>query len=170
MSATRPSPTTPGALLCPRCGNALRDDQAWCLECGLAARTRVHPPPSWRIPLLATSLVLALLAAGIAFALVALLDEPEPTPTPATVTVPAATPPPATSTPTTPPAVTPGTTTPGVATTPGTTTPGATTPAPAATPPAATTPGGATPQTPAGEQRTFTVPGTGIELPATGGD
>ncbi|HMJ01896.1 MAG TPA: hypothetical protein VK506_03085 [Conexibacter sp.] len=164
MSALRPSPTTPGAFLCPRCGNALRDDQAWCLECGLAARTRVHPPPSWRAPVIATVVALALLAAGIAFALVALLDDPERTPAPTTVTVPAATPPPATTPPAaTTPVTPPPTTTPG-ATTPSTT-PGATTP----TTPGATTPSTTTPA-PAGRGRTFTIPGTGIELPATGGD
>jgi len=169
VSALHPPLTTPGALLCPRCGSALRDDQAWCLECGLAARTRVHPPPSWRIPVIATLVALALLAAGIAFALVALLDEPESTPPPATVTVPAATAPPAT---TPPPVTTPGATTPTTPVTPPSTitptTPGTTTP----TTPGTTTPGATNPSTtapaPAGERRTFTIPGTGIELPATG--
>jgi uncharacterized paraquat-inducible protein A len=142
VNAVRPSPTTPGALLCPRCGNTLRDDQSWCLECGLAARTRVHPPPSWRMPVVLTCVLLALLAAGIAVALVTLLDTPESTPVPATVTVPAAT----ASTPTTPAATVPTTTVP---TTPTTTSPGATT----------------TPST-SGAQRTFTVPGTRIRLPA----
>lgn len=98
MNAVRPSPTTPGAFLCPRCGNGLCEDQSWCLECGLAARTRVHPPPSWRIPLLETCVVLLLLAAGITFTLVALLDDPQPTPAATTVTVPAAAPPPAATT------------------------------------------------------------------------
>lgn len=165
MSALHPPPTTPGTLLCPRCGNTLPDDQAWCLECGHAARTRVHPPPNWRLPVIATLLALALLAAGIAFALVALLDEPEPTPAPQTVTVPAATPPaappPASTVPTTPAPV-PETTTP--------TTPGATTPDLA--PPAATTPDAEPadpPAAPSRPRRTFTIPGTGIELPATGG-
>lgn len=163
MSALRPSPTTPGALLCPRCGTALAEDQAWCLECGLAARTRVHPPPSWRLPVLATFLVLAALAAGIAFALVALLDEPEPTPAPATVTVPAAAP-------TTPPTTVPTTTAPA-ATTPTTPVPGATTPTtttPGASAPEATTTPTATTPAPAGARRTFRIPGTGIDLPATG--
>ena len=99
---------TPGALLCPRCGNTLRDDQGWCLECGLAARTRVHPPPSWRVPVVLTCVLLALLAAGIAVALVTLLDTPESTPAPTTVTVPAAT----TPRPTTPSATVPTTTAP----------------------------------------------------------
>lgn len=83
----------PGALLCPRCGSALRDEQAWCLECGYAARTRVHPPPSWRLPIAMTLVLLALLAAGIVLGLVTLLDRQD-APAPATtVTVPAAAPP-----------------------------------------------------------------------------
>jgi hypothetical protein len=141
---TRPSPTTPGALLCPRCGNALADEQGWCLECGLAARTRVHPPPNWRVPLLASVVALALLAAGIAVALVALLgkgDTAAPAGTTITVPAPGAVTPPAGTT--TPGAVTPpaGTTTPGAVTPPaGTTTPGATTTTPGAT---TTTPGAA---------------------------
>lgn len=169
MSALRPSPTTPGALLCPRCGNTLRDDQAWCLECGLAARTRVHPAPNWRLPVIATLLALALLAAGIAFALVALLDEPEPTPAPQTVTAPAAAPPPAATTP--PPAAAPTTPAPA-ATTPGATTPATTVPdaaTPGTTTPPATTPTPASRGGSGGSGRTFTIPGTGIELPATGG-
>jgi hypothetical protein len=145
VSALRPSPTTPGTFLCPRCGNTLRDDQSWCLECGLAARTRIHPPPSWRVPVILTCVLLALLAAGIALALVTLLDRPEATPAPATVTVPAA----AAPAPTTP-----------AATTPAATTPEATTP----TQPSATTP--STPPSAGGAPRTFTIPGTGIRLPA----
>ncbi|MFL5818626.1 MAG: hypothetical protein ACJ76L_13645 [Conexibacter sp.] len=150
MSAVRPSPTTPGALLCPRCGNTLRDDQGWCLECGLAARTRVHPPPSWRLPVVLTCVLLALLAAGIAVALVTLLDTPESTPAPATVTVPAAAVPAATPPATVPTTAVPTTTVP---TTPTTTSPGATT-APSTTPTTGTTP------------RAFTIPGTRIKLPA----
>lgn len=143
MSAVRPSPATPGALLCPRCGNTLRDDQGWCLECGLAARTRVHPPPSWRVPVVLTCVLLALLAAGIAVALVTLLDTPESTPPPATVTVPAA----STPAPTPPAATVPTTTAP---TTPS---PGATT-TPSTTPSTGTTP------------RAFTIPGTRTTPPA----
>lgn len=141
MSAPHPSPTTPGTLLCPRCGNALRHDQSWCLECGFGARTRVHPPPSWRIPVIATCLALVLLAAGIAVGSVALLDKHETTPPPATVTVPATV---------APPATTPGTTTPTetTPTVPGATTP--TTPTTLTTPSVPTTtspkaPGGAAP-------------------------
>jgi hypothetical protein len=135
-------PVAPGTLLCPRCGTPLHDDQSWCLDCGLAARTRVHPPPSWRLPIALTCVLLALLAAGIAVTLVTLLDTPESAPAPATVTVPGASAPPVTSAPTT--------TVPAV---PTPTTPGATTPSP-------TAPSGGT------TQRTFTIPGTRIRLPA----
>ncbi|HEU4702275.1 MAG TPA: hypothetical protein VFS37_07295, partial [Conexibacter sp.] len=141
-----PASQNVGTLLCPRCGTALREDQSWCLECGLAARTRVHPPPGWRLPIALTAVLLALLAAGIAVALVTLLDTPESAPPPATVTMPASTPP---ATPA------PATTSPA-ATTPTTISPGATTPT-------ATTPSGTS------TQGTFTIPGTRITLPATGG-
>jgi hypothetical protein len=158
VNAVRPSPTTPGALLCPRCGNTLRDDQSWCLECGLAARTRVHPPPGWRMPVALTCVLLALLAAGIAVALVTLLDTPESTPAPATVTVPAATAP----APTAPAATVPTTTV------PTTTVPTTGVPTTSTTPttPTTTSPGAATSPSASGTQRTFTIPGTRITLPA----
>jgi hypothetical protein len=162
VTAVGRPPAAPGTLLCPRCGAALRDDQSWCLECGLAARTRVHPPPSWRMPIALTAVLLALLAAGIAVALVTLLDTPESAPPPATVTVPAAATTPTTAPTTTVPTTTvPAATTPTVPTTtsPTTTSPAATTP----TTPAATTPSSTT------KQRTFTVPGTRITLRAGGG-
>jgi hypothetical protein len=125
-----PASRSAGALLCPRCGRTLREDQSWCLECGLAARTRVHPPPSWRVPIVLTCVLLALLAAGIAVALVTLLDTPESTPAPATVTVQATSPAPTT----TAPAATVPTTTATVPTTPTVpTTTAPTTPAPGAT-------------------------------------
>lgn len=151
MSALRPAPGTPGALLCPRCGNTLSEDQSWCLECGLAARTRIHPPPGWRLPIALTCVLLALLAAGIAVTLVTLLDTPESTPAPTTVTVPAASTPTATAPATTTAA--PESTTPTTPTVPTTTTPTT------ATTPTTTTPGTAT-------QRSFTIPGTRIRLPA----
>lgn len=145
---TAAPPATSGTLLCPRCGSALREEQSWCLECGLAARTRIHPPPGWRLPIALTCVLLALLAAGIAVALVTLLDTPESKPAATTVTVPAAAPP-AAPTSTTPAATVP--TTPSVPTTT------------AATPPAATT---TSPAAGAARPRTFTIPGTGITLPA----
>lgn len=168
MSAAHPSPTAPGTFLCPRCGNTLHEDQSWCLECGLAARTRIHPPPSWRVPVLLTCIALALLAGGIAVALVTLLDTPESTPPAATVTVPAATTPVAPA-PTTVPQATAPTTPAPTTSVPTTAAPGATAPAsttPPATTPSSTQSGGAS----ARPQRTFTIPGTGIRLPANAGD
>jgi len=143
VSALQPPPIGSSALLCPRCGSTLREDQSWCLECGLAARTRVHPPPSWRIPIVLTLVLLALLATGIAIALVTLLDTPESTPAPATVTVPAASSSPASTATTT-------ATVPGTPTVPATTAPEATAPAPPSS----------------GALRSFTIPGTRIRLPA----
>jgi chitinase len=103
------------------------------------------------MPIALTAVLLALLAAGIAVALVTLVDTPESAPPPATVTVPAA------STPaTTPPATSVPTTTSPAATVPTTTSP------------ATTTPRTSTPSDTA-TQGTFTIPGTRITLPATGG-
>jgi hypothetical protein len=112
----------------------LRAEQGWCLECGLAARTRLHPPPRWRIPIATTLVLLALLAAGISLALVALLDNKQTATPAATVTVPATTP----GAPTT---SAPATTVPQT-TTPSTTTPGS---VPSATVPPVTVPGSALP-------------------------
>jgi hypothetical protein len=125
----------PGAILCPRCGTILRAEQGWCLECGLAARTRIHPPPSWRIPIATTLLVLVLLAAGISLALVALLDTTPPRTPAATVTAPATT---GATTPQT--LTTPTTATPSVGTIPQTPTSPSTT-APATTPTIPSAPG-----------------------------
>jgi hypothetical protein len=167
VSATRPSPTTPGAFLCPRCGGVLHHDQDWCLECGLAARTRIHPPPRWRLPIVATLVALALLAAGIAFALAALLDTSDRPAaatagaTAATASAPAATVPGTAMAPTTPTTVTPTTVVPST-TTPGASAPA--TPVPTTAAPPASTPSG--PVTiPHGSLKTFTVPGTHSKLP-----
>lgn len=171
MSVYGPAPVTPGAILCPRCGRALRSEQAWCLECGLAARTRIHPPPNWRLPIAVTLVLLTLLAAGIAVALVALLDTPESTPAPTTVTVPAPAAPVPTPAPTTPSAVVPqtGTTVPGTATVPGTpTTPSTTAPGTTSVPGTATTPETTSVPGTTTTQKTFTIPGTGIRLPSNG--
>ena len=147
MSALHAAPTSPGTFLCPRCGSRLREDQSWCVECGFAARTRVHPPPNWRAPVILTCVLLALVAAGIAIGLAALLDNgSQATPAATTVTVPAAT----------APATTP--------TVPTTSVP--TTSVPQATVPTTPTPAPGTrtiPTTP----RTLTIPRA--RVPATGG-
>jgi hypothetical protein len=167
VSATRPSPTTPGAFLCPRCGGALQHDQDWCMECGLAARTRVHPPPGWRLPIAATLLVALLVAAGIAFGLAAIFDKKHPAPAAATVTAPATAPAataPAT-TPTLPGATTPTTTT-GASTAPGAATTPTSTVTPATVVPSPRTPGATTPRTTT-PQRVITVGGHPITIPST---
>jgi hypothetical protein len=46
----RPPTRTPHDDRCPHCNAPLEEDQEWCLECG-AARTLIHRPPDWRIPL-----------------------------------------------------------------------------------------------------------------------
>lgn len=167
MSATRPSPTTPGAFLCPRCGGALRSDQDWCLECGLAARTRIHPPPGWRLPIAATLLVALLAAAGIAFGLAALFDKRHPAPAAATVTAPAAATPPAATAPAAPIPTVPGATT-GASTFPGagTATTPTTTVTPATVVPSTRTPSATTPRTTA-PQHVITIGGRRITVPST---
>lgn len=123
-----------GAILCPRCGSVLEAEQAWCVECGLAARTRIHPPPSWRMPFATTLVLLVLLVAGISLALVALLDTTPATSTPAAATA-------------TAPATVPATTAPA-ATVPQTApvTPPATSSVPSSTVPPMPVPGSALPQ------------------------
>jgi hypothetical protein len=63
------------AIACPRCGRPVGGDQAWCLNCGAAARTRLVPTPGWRTPI-AIALSLAVLAvAGLAYGFVALTED-----------------------------------------------------------------------------------------------
>jgi hypothetical protein len=104
VSATPPAPpadaTAPGTIRCARCGALVPPDADWCLECGLAARTRVAPTPRWRIPLVAAAVVAALALAALAVAFVELTKDPQrpaaaqttapPTPAPV-VTAPAPT-------------------------------------------------------------------------------
>jgi hypothetical protein len=58
---------------CDVCETPLRHGQEWCLECG-AARTLIHRPPDWRVPLAIVVVIVALALAGFAFALVRLTD------------------------------------------------------------------------------------------------
>jgi hypothetical protein len=51
-------PTSDEGERCPVCGAGLAPDQEWCVECG-AARTRLPPPPDWRI---GAAIVLAVIA------------------------------------------------------------------------------------------------------------
>jgi hypothetical protein len=99
-----PSPTEP-LTQCPRCSAPLDADHDWCLECGLAARTRLAPTPDWRIPLVAAIVAALLGVGGLAFAFVELTSDDGPvvtTPaTTATTTAPATTAPSTTTTETT---------------------------------------------------------------------
>lgn len=94
--ATAPGQGSPAAplepLRCPRCDAALRHDQDWCLECGAPARTRLAPPPDWRLPAVAVVTMVVLATAAFAFAFVRLTDDgggPAPS---STVTAPPAQP------------------------------------------------------------------------------
>lgn len=61
------------ALRCSHCATELAVEQDWCMECGAAATTHIAAAPSWRLPFALALLALAIVAAGIAFALVELL-------------------------------------------------------------------------------------------------
>lgn len=82
----------PTAIVCPRCGNTVGEEQAWCLSCGAPARTRMRPTPNWKLPLAAVAALVLVVAGGTLGAFVALTtttDAPQPT---TTQTVPAASP------------------------------------------------------------------------------
>jgi hypothetical protein len=66
-------------LHCPRCGAAMAPEQDWCLECGLAATTRVVPPPSWGIPVAIVLVVFALVGGALAFAIARLSNDADDT-------------------------------------------------------------------------------------------
>ena len=72
-----PPPTEP-LTHCPRCSAELAPAQDWCLQCGLAARTRLAPTPDWRIPLIAAIVAALLGAGGLAFAFVELTSDDGP--------------------------------------------------------------------------------------------
>lgn len=161
MSATPPDGTPPptrpeGTIRCARCGADVPPDHDWCLECGLAARTRVAPTPRWRVPLLLAAGIAALALAALAVAFVDLTKDPTET----TKTVTTGAPPAATQTlPSAQTETLPApTTTPGGEQAPDA---GATTTPPAATIPPATTTAPATTSPQAGTIPGATVPGTG---------
>jgi hypothetical protein len=91
--ARREPPAAQAMTQCPRCSAPLEADQDWCLQCGLAARTRLAPTPDWRIPLTAAIVAGLLGAGGLAFAFVELTadDGPVTTSTTTTATTPATT-------------------------------------------------------------------------------
>lgn len=87
-------------MACPRCGAPVPGEQSWCLECGLAARTRLAPAPNWRAPLIAAAAIgLAAIAALVVAFLVVTADNaplpttaaPAPATSPATTALPTAT-------------------------------------------------------------------------------
>jgi hypothetical protein len=136
-----PAPVRP-ATTCPRCGAPVAGDQAWCTECGLAARTRLARAPGWRTPLAAAAAIGLAAIAALIVAFLVLTGDNAPLPTTAapaatappvdTVAAPATTAAPVTTTPAT---TTP--TTPGGQTVPVTSTPAA--PVSPAVPPTPTT-------------------------------
>ena len=98
MTTEAPPAHTAGTSSCPRCGAPVARNQDWCLECGVAARTRIAATPNWRGPV---ALVVALvLAAGVAIAIAfaTLTDDDTSTPTTSTA-APAATAPATTTAP-----------------------------------------------------------------------
>jgi hypothetical protein len=75
MSLAGEAPPPPAALAapadatCAQCHAPLADGQEWCLECG-AARTLIHRPPDWRIPVAVVATVVVLVLAAFAVALI----------------------------------------------------------------------------------------------------
>jgi hypothetical protein len=127
-------------IACPRCGAPVEGEQSWCLECGLAARTRLSRSPNWRAPLVVAGAIGLAAIVALVVAFLVLTGDNAPLPTTA---APAATAPPVDTVPTTTvPAAT--------ATTPATTptAPGVTTTAPATTTAAPASGGQAAPATP----------------------
>jgi hypothetical protein len=127
MSAERPAAPAGAAppIPCPRCGAEVRGDQGWCVECGLAARTRMAPPPDWRLPAIVAGGIglAAIVALIIAFAVLTSHNQqvapaatapvtPTPTPETAPAVAPPAATPPATTAPPAATAAPPATTTP----------------------------------------------------------
>ncbi|MFL5846765.1 MAG: hypothetical protein ACJ762_18940 [Solirubrobacteraceae bacterium] len=105
-TAPAPPETAPAvrpAIACPRCGAPVAGDQSWCLECGLAARTRLARTPRWRAPLVLAAAIglVAMVALVVAFLVLTGDNAPLPTtaaPAPAAATTVVETTPPATTT------------------------------------------------------------------------
>lgn len=140
-----PAPPQPAraAIACPRCGATVEGEQAWCLECGLAARTRLAPAPNWRAPLVAAGAIGLAAIATLVVAFLVLTGDNAPLPTTAApAPAPATAPPPA--------ATTAPATAPSVPTVPGTT--------PTVPVPTAATPTVPTPAPPADDPGGVTAP------------
>lgn len=80
-------------IACPRCGATVEGDQSWCLECGLAARTRLARTPNWRAPLVAAGAIglAAIVALIVAFLVLTGDNAPLPTTAAPAATAPAVT-------------------------------------------------------------------------------
>ena len=71
-SAAESAPGAPSRhSACSDCGAPLAEDQEWCLECG-AAKTLIHRPPDWRIPIAIIGAVVLLILAALAILLISL--------------------------------------------------------------------------------------------------
>jgi hypothetical protein len=68
------------AAACPRCGAPLAATQEWCLRCGAAARTRLVPTPSWRVPVVVVAVVVVACLVALAWAFVAITSDQGPKP------------------------------------------------------------------------------------------
>lgn len=146
-----PAPLPEGTIRCARCGATVPPDADWCVECGLAARTRIAPTPRWKIPVAIAGILVALALAGLAVAFVDLTKDPEPAAAPATTAAP-------TAAPTAPPQTTPPVVTAPPATAPATTPTTATAPEGGAVAPPETTPTTATVPPPSDEEADGTSP------------
>lgn len=67
-------PTAPPATRCPSCGAAAERGQLVCLECGGRIAIVYRRPPSWKVPIAITVLVVAIVAALAATAFAAIND------------------------------------------------------------------------------------------------
>lgn len=97
-------------IACPRCGAIVEGEQSWCLECGLAARTRLARTPNWRAPLFAAGAIGLAAIVALIVAFLVLTGDNAPLPTTA---APATAPAPTTAAPVTTAPVTTVPTTPG---------------------------------------------------------
>jgi hypothetical protein len=95
VNGSQEEPVTGGRtpIPCPRCGATVAGDQAWCLECGLAARTRLARTPNWRAPLVAAGAIglAAMVALVVAFLVLTGDNAPLPTTAAPAATAPAVT-------------------------------------------------------------------------------
>jgi septal ring-binding cell division protein DamX len=77
MTTTETTPASPPAAetTCPTCGAPAQRGQLVCLECGGRIALTYRRPPSWKIPVVITFLVAALVIAGAVVAYQAVADD-----------------------------------------------------------------------------------------------